>query len=146
MKFSTFCSTTIQEKIAFRRGRPKDYYDDYFSKYQPLDKVEEFIKKIASEHSDIASIEVIGKSYEKRDQTVLKLGNPNAKLALWLDSTIHAREWITTATSAWIVKELVEGYKKGDQEIVKLLTDFQLYFLLVFNVDGYQYTHTNVIN
>ena len=74
------------------------------------------------------------------------MGNPNAKQALWLDSTIHAREWITTATSAWIVKELVEGHKNKVPEVEKLLTDFQLYFLLVFNVDGYQYTHTNVIH
>ena len=120
--------------------------DEYFSKYQTLEDVEKFIKKIASENSDIASVEVIGKSFEKRDLTVLKLGNKNAKQAIWLDSTIHAREWITTATNAWIVKTLVDGHKKGDKEIAKLLNDFQWYFLLVLNVDGYHYTHTQVFN
>ena len=108
--------------------------------------MEKFIEKIAKENPDIASVEVIGSSFEKRNLTVLKLGNANAKQAIWLDSTIHAREWITTATNAWIVKQLVEGHKEGDKEIVKLFNDFQWYFLLVFNVDGYYYSHTTVFN
>ena len=76
----------------------------------------------------------------------MKLGHSNAKQAIWLDSTIHAREWITTATNAWIVKQLAEGHKEGDKEVIKLLNDFQSYFLLVFNVDGYYYSHTKVFN
>ena len=41
---------------------------------------------------------------------------------------------------------MVDGHKKNDKEIVKLLNDFQWYFLLVLNVDGYHYTHTKVFN
>lgn len=87
---------------------------------------------------------MIGQSYEGRNQTILKLGNPKAEHAIWLDSAIHPREWITAATNAWIAKELVVGHKNGHQEIEKLLNHFQWYFLLVFNVDGYHYTHTKV--
>ena len=41
----------------------------------------------------------IGKSIEGRDIMVMKISKPGSgRKAVWLDATIHAREWIATTT------------------------------------------------
>merc|ERR1711971_1121964 len=57
------------------------------------------------------SIIPIGESYEGRKMNVLAItkagpGAPN----IWLESGIHAREWISPAVATFIVRELVEDY------------------------------------
>lgn len=84
---------------------------------------------------DYAETEVIGKSYEGRDMTVMKLcktGSCGSKPAVWIDggSTtalrpfealfsfcilgIHAREWISPAVTTYAINQLTtngEMYK-----------------------------------
>jgi carboxypeptidase A4 len=37
------------------------------------------------------------------------MGGCGNKPAVWIDGGIHAREWISPATTTWMLKELVEN-------------------------------------
>merc|ERR1712066_924426 len=79
--------------------------------YQRHDVLNEFIESLA-EANDFASIIDIGKSYEGRDMKVLAVtkagpGAPN----IFLESGIHAREWISPAVATYLVRQLVEEYE-----------------------------------
>ncbi|GFY59784.1 carboxypeptidase B, partial [Trichonephila inaurata madagascariensis] len=63
------------------------------------------------------------------------------KPALWIDSGIHAREWVSPATSLYIIEQLVKGYDT-DPEMRELVDTFDWYIFPVINVDGYKYTWT----
>lgn len=67
---------------------------------------------------------------------VLK-GNP----AVFIESTIHAREWISAATATFILNELLTS---NDPEIQEMTENYDWIFVPVVNVDGYEYTHSNV--
>ncbi|CAF4738334.1 unnamed protein product, partial [Rotaria sp. Silwood2] len=70
-------------------------------------------------------------------------GTPvNYKKAVWLDGGIHAREWISSATTIYIAYALLSNYSI-DPIITHFVDQFDYYFLPVFNVDGYVYTWTN---
>lgn len=57
-----------------------------------------------------------------------------------MDGGIHAREWISPATVLYIIQQLVENRSE-----TRDLTDkVNWYILPVINVDGYEYTHTDV--
>ena len=45
------------------------------------------------------------------DPTLLQVcrGGCGSKPAMWLDSGVHAREWISPATLTWILREIVEN-------------------------------------
>merc|ERR1719391_1426220 len=87
----------------------KDYdldWDDYYDH----DTLNQFLDALAAAN-DFADVINIGKSYEGRDMNVLAItkagpGAPN----VWLESGIHAREWIAPAVATFIVRELVEDY------------------------------------
>jgi len=84
----------------------------------------------------------IGESYEKRPIKGVKIYRSGAnRKGIWLDATIHAREWLSTATLLKIVKHLVDDLT--DPTVINFLETYDFYFTPVTNPDGYTYTHTN---
>ena len=60
-------------------------------------------------------------------------GGCGKKPAVWIDSGIHAREWITPAVNTWMLNELVEN----EDDHPDLLDKLDWYFLPLYNPDGY---------
>lgn len=60
---------------------------------------------------------------------------------IFIESTIHAREWITVATATYILNELLTS---NDPEVRDLATKYDWVFIPVVNVDGYVYSHSSV--
>ena len=129
-----------EQESDYQIRKPKGYFDDY----QRFDAINAFVKQIATDNPSFAYVTSIGKSSEGREMNVLRLGSGNNKNGIWIDGGIHAREWISPATVAYILQTLVDGYKSGDTEIKSLVDSFDWYFLVVVNPDGYEYTHTKV--
>merc|ERR1712156_413210 len=55
---------------------------------------------------------------------------------IWLESGIHAREWISPAVATFLVRELVEDYAEHPDYIDKI----NWYFIPSANPDGYAYS------
>jgi carboxypeptidase A2 len=60
--------------------------------------------------------------------------------AYWVDATIHAREWIATATIQNIMDIMARG---ANENAIRLTDSYDWYFLPVMNPDGYSYTWTD---
>lgn len=58
-----------------------------------------------------------------------------------MESNIHAREWITSATNSWILNEFLTS---EDPEVQAIASNYDWYFILVANPDGFAYTHESV--
>ena len=85
----------------------------------------------------------IGNSYEGRELFLVKIGTPSTrglrKPAVWIDGGIHAREWISPATVAYIMSELLNN---ADNH-ANILNEYDFYVMPIINPDGYEYTHTD---
>lgn len=64
-------------------------------------------------------------------------GNPT----IFIESTIHSREWVTVATATYLLNELLTS---NDEEVKKMAENYDWVFVPVLNVDGYAYTHSHV--
>ncbi|CAD5120616.1 DgyrCDS9173 [Dimorphilus gyrociliatus] len=84
------------------------------------------------------SIENLGNSYEGRPIKLLKIekAGENRKI-MWMDSTIHAREWLAPATVLKIANAIFTG---ENADATRLLNTYDWYFVFVMNPDGYVYT------
>lgn len=60
---------------------------------------------------------------------------------IFIESTIHAREWITAATATYLLNELLTSNDPGIRE---MSNNYDWVFVPVVNVDGYVYSHTKV--
>jgi murein tripeptide amidase MpaA len=110
--------------------------------YNRLDAIHTEVRRLASVHSDKASLFSAGTSFEKRDMLAVKISSGGAKPVIWIDGCIHAREWIACASVMNLLKQLLEPEPMFASRVDKVLAKYDLYILPVFNVDGYEFTHT----
>lgn len=112
-----------------------------WTQYNTLDQIYDWLREQAAEHSDIATLISIGKSFEGREVYVMKIStsNDDTKPIFFIEANIHAREWITSAVSTYIINELLNG---NDTKLQSYLNDFDIYVVPVINPDGLAFTHT----
>ncbi|CAB3228748.1 unnamed protein product [Arctia plantaginis] len=82
-----------------------------------------------------------GKSYEGRDILGLRIKTQSnkEKPVMFIESGIHAREWITPATTTYFINEMLTN---NDPEIQRLRNDFDWHIFPSVNPDGYHYSYT----
>jgi len=119
-------------------------YSDRFDyeTYNRLADIQREVRRMASVHSDIASTFSVGKSYEKREMLGIKISSGKSKPAIWIDGCIHAREWISCASVMYLLKMLLQPEPRFASKVASVLSKYDFYILPVFNVDGYEYSHT----
>jgi len=103
----------------------------YFLRF---DEVNQWLEELESQFPNV-QVSSIGRTYQGRDTKVLRIGS-GRKPAIFIDSGIHAREWISVSTSLYMIYEIVAGSARD------LLDNYDFYFVPVANPDGYEYTHT----
>uniref|UniRef100_A0A4W5PXD4 Peptidase M14 domain-containing protein n=1 Tax=Hucho hucho TaxID=62062 RepID=A0A4W5PXD4_9TELE len=82
----------------------------------------------------------IGTSYEGRPMYFSTGGNK--RTAIWVDSRIHSREWVSQATGVWTANKIVTDYGT-DASLTSLLNAMDIYLLILTNPDGYVHSHTS---
>ncbi|XP_014667694.1 PREDICTED: carboxypeptidase B-like [Priapulus caudatus] len=112
--------------------------------YHRHKEIEDWIRSMAAEYPDIASIHNIGTSLFGRPMNVIKISKPNGrrKPIVWMDSGIHAREWISPATNQYFIHQLLTKYAE-DSQVQNFVDQIEWHILPVVNPDGYEYSHTH---
>uniref|UniRef100_A0A1A7ZIR4 Carboxypeptidase A1 n=1 Tax=Nothobranchius furzeri TaxID=105023 RepID=A0A1A7ZIR4_NOTFU len=121
--------------------RSTDSFD--YSRYHPLSEIYSFQDMLVAENPNLVSKIVIGQSYQGRPLNVLKFstGGTN-RPAIWIDTGIHSREWVTQASGIWFAKKIVKDYG-SDPALTAILNNMDIFLEIATNPDGYHYTHTS---
>ncbi|KAF3706144.1 Carboxypeptidase A1 [Channa argus] len=121
--------------------RNTDSYD--YANYHTLNEIYSFQDMLVAENPSLVSKIVIGQSYERRPLNVLKFstGGTN-RPAIWIDTGIHSREWVTQASGTWFAKKIVSDYGR-DPALTAILNKMDIFLEIVTNPDGFSYTHTS---
>ena len=126
--------------------------------YDGSDGLRQYMYDLEAANEDILDLEVIGTTYgtdpqgdgddTPREIIALRLsagdvegdGDDGSKPAVLYSSTIHAREWIATEVNRRLLEWFVKGWREEKPDAVNILNTTELWFVLVQNPDGYQYT------
>lgn len=102
--------------------------------------------QLAKDNPQLVKLEVLGETYQGRELIAVKLtqgarGTPDGERpAVLYSSTQHAREWISTEVNRRLLNSFIDGWRANDKETRELLRNNELWFVLVANPDGYEYT------
>jgi Zinc carboxypeptidase len=100
----------------------------------------------ARDNPQLVKLEVLGHTYQGREIIAVKLTQgargirDGRRPAVLYSSTQHAREWISTEVNRRLMNYYIDQWRAEDPEIRQLLETTELWFILVANPDGYQYT------
>jgi hypothetical protein len=96
--------------------RSKSYLDTpnaFFMDYHRLGEIHDYMKELAQEYPSKVKIQNIGQSYENRNMlmwiitnNVQRRDSVDPKPIIWIDSGIHAREWISPATGLFLATQV----------------------------------------
>ncbi|MGW6935595.1 M14 family zinc carboxypeptidase [Lentzea sp. NPDC054927] len=122
---------------------------DGFSVWRSFDEVggiRDQLYALARENRNLVKLEVLGKTGQGRELIAVKVTQgasgqvDGSRPAVLYSSTQHAREWISTEVNRRLLHHFVNRFKAGDQQIKDLLKSTELWFVLVANPDGYEYS------
>ncbi|XP_036106222.1 carboxypeptidase B2 [Molossus molossus] len=115
----------------------------YYENYHSLNEIYSWIDVITERYPNMIEKIHIGSSYEKRPLYVLKVSKKQqaAKIAIWIDCGMHAREWISPAFCLWFIGYVTQ-FSEEENLYTNLLRHVDFYVMPVVNVDGYDYTWT----
>ncbi|XP_039769166.1 carboxypeptidase A1-like isoform X3 [Ornithorhynchus anatinus] len=128
-----------EQMLAFQsRARSTDTFS--YATYHNLDEIYTFMDMLVAENPQLVSKIQIGSSYEGRPINVLKFstGGTN-RPAIWIDTGIHSREWVTQASGIWFAKQISE---RSDPALNAILDTMDIFLEIVTNPDGFAFTHS----
>jgi Zinc carboxypeptidase len=108
-----------------------------------------YVQDLESANGDILELVDIGDTHQGRDIFALRLTDEDGeddeadygtKPAVLYSSLIHAREWITGEVNRRLLEWFIKGWREEKPDVVNIMTDTELWFVLVQNPDGYQFT------
>src|SRR5919109_714984 len=103
---------------------------------------------VARNNPQVAKIEKIGTTLQGREILALKLTQSarevpdGSRPAVLYSALQHAREWIAGEVDRRLMNWYVDRWRANDKAVKDLLKKTELWFVLVANPDGYEYTFT----
>jgi hypothetical protein len=132
--------TSSQATAALFQDGPKVYRP-----YDGAGNIEAELRQVAAENPELVKLMVVGRSIQGREILALKVTEnapttPDGERPAVLYSSLqHAREWIGLEVNRRLLHHFVDGYASS-QEIREMLGTRELWFVVVANPDGYEWT------
>ncbi|CAG9771070.1 unnamed protein product [Ceutorhynchus assimilis] len=110
--------------------------------YNTYDEINSWLESLAIEFPEFVTILKPGKTHEGRDIVGIKLDfSPTVeKQVVFMESNIHAREWITSAVNTYILDQFL---RSQETDVRALAQKYTWYFFPLMNPDGFVYSHTH---
>lgn len=103
-----------------------------------------YMYRLARNNPQLVKLQVLGHTLQGREIIGLRVtqaaSDPRAKPAVLYSSVQHAREWIASEINRRLLQWYVDEWRANNKMVKRLLKDTELWFVLVANPDGYQYT------
>lgn len=112
-----------------------------WTRYHKLPEIEAWLDGILATYPDVTEGFEVGKSFEGRTIRGLKISYKSGNPGVFIESNIHANEWITSATCTWFINELLSS---TDEQVRDMAESHDWYIVPVLNVDGFVYSHEHV--
>lgn len=127
------------EFVERKAAAPKDF----FSAYHTYDELIAFYKEKLSEYPNLMKMKAIGKSGQGNDMHAIVLtAAKTPQPRFYFQCQIHAREWISGITCAYVLEHLLSKYGKDDA-VTRILDEAELHIIPFVNPDGFKYTWSN---
>ncbi|CAH4037188.1 unnamed protein product [Pieris brassicae] len=129
------------EKVNARRRIKKFSWNAYYD----VNDIHQFILNTTKVNPEWTELIIAGKSYEGRKILGLRINTPyengqreTGKPVFFIESGIHAREWIAPATTTYFINQLLTS---RDPDITRLRDQFDWRIFPTVNPDGYHYSY-----
>ena len=97
------------------------------------------LKKLEKAYGSIFKVDISGKSLDKRNLYYVTLGNAKAKKTVYVETSVHAREYMNTKFIMNVIEDYCRGYdskKYQGKKYSKIFNNVKLVIMPMVNPDG----------
>jgi len=107
--------------------------------YYPLEEIYYWLNELQETYPGVVTVVKGGETFEGRDilGVHVTFKPENADRIIFIEAGIHAREWISPATTTYILNQLLTS---EDAAVRAMAESFDWYIFPSYNPDGYVYT------
>ncbi|XP_037814177.1 zinc carboxypeptidase-like [Lucilia sericata] len=131
-------SVIEEESQALTRSMQRTNVEMDWTQYHDLPVIYNWLQKLNAKNPKLVKSYVIGRSYEQRPIRAVKISSKPGNKAIFVESNIHAIEWISSATTTCFFENLLNS---EDPNMKNLLENYDWIFVPVLNPDGFEYSH-----
>ena len=97
------------------------------------------LKKLEKAYGSIFKVDIAGKSLDKRNLYYVTLGDAKAKKTVYVETSVHAREYMNTKFIMNVIEDYCRGYdskKYQGKKYSKIFNNVKLVIMPMVNPDG----------
>ena len=97
------------------------------------------LKKLEKAYGSILKVDIAGKSLDKRNLYYVTLGNAKAKKTVYVETSVHAREYMNTKFMMKVIEDYCRGYdtkKYKGKKYSTIFNNVKLVIMPMVNPDG----------
>ncbi|XP_063537763.1 carboxypeptidase B-like [Cydia strobilella] len=132
----------LLSEAAAKSNRTSSRFGLSFDTIHRYAAVDAYLVELANRYPNLVTVVSAGRSLEGRDIKYLKISTTNfedrSKPIVYMQSLLHAREWVTLPATLYAIEKLVIDIQEQD-----LLQNIDWIILPIANPDGYEFTHTS---
>ncbi|XP_047527982.1 zinc carboxypeptidase-like [Vanessa atalanta] len=137
--FDDISEVIRSEKPSILRSKKKGFsWDAYYD----VDDIYNYLSNVSRTYPQWTEVIVGGKTYEGRQIRGIRINTPAAegveKPVFFIESGIHAREWIAPATTTYFINQLLTS---SNPNVTRLRDQFDWRIFPTVNPDGYHYSY-----
>lgn len=156
-----FISGNAYDKNLLQRSGLKFSTTEYQPRWEKLDRASKYrsyqdvitaFKKLAADNPDFVSYEVLGKSFEGREQPMLRISSLSAgevesakTPAILYQGCHHAREYLSVEVPVRFAEYLIAQYATN-ADIKNLIDSREIFIAPVINPDGFTYDYSSGVS
>jgi hypothetical protein len=111
-----------------------------FTQYNTLAQIYAWLDTLPAAYPGTVTKIIGGSTFEGRRIEGVKISYKAGNNGIFIEAGIHAREWISPATTTWILNELLTSSSPAIRNIAE---NYDWYIFPVTNPDGYVHTHVS---
>ncbi|GAB0094437.1 zinc carboxypeptidase-like [Sergentomyia squamirostris] len=110
-------------------------WDGFYS----VDTINAWLYSLEEQYPEVTVIKG-GSTYEGRDILGVNINRkPGQNPGIFIESQIHANEWIASSSTTWIINKLLTA-TEAEPGIKDIADNINWYIIPLINADGYEYT------
>ncbi|GAB0094441.1 zinc carboxypeptidase-like [Sergentomyia squamirostris] len=127
----------IDRERPMKMGRAAEDFN--WEGYHSSETMFEWLQSLADTYDEVTLIKG-GDTSEGREIIGVNINRkPGQNPGVFIESNIHAREWITSSSTTWIINKLLTA-TDAEPGIKDIADNINWYIFPLVNVDGYEYT------
>lgn len=136
MNIDKFKEILTKKENYVNKGTTYQHINYQFEKHLHYEELEDIYNRL--NNSTIVKLEIIGKSFDKKNIYSIEIGNGNDQIMF--EGNIHAVEIAPALFLTKYAVDIVNEYENNNKDIMNLLNNHKIVIVPTANPDGYEYT------